>query len=69
MASVSIFLLVLLCVLNQGESRTVDLVAIAGNRTVYGGNGLISGQIDENKAEALQRARDGGFKGIPNVSN
>ncbi|MCY3870276.1 MAG: urease subunit beta [Gemmatimonadetes bacterium] len=52
-----------------GESRTVDLVAIAGNRTVYGGNGLISGQIDENKAEALQRAGDGGFKGIQNVSD
>ena len=52
-----------------GESKTVNLVAIAGNRTVYGGNGLISGQIDENKAEALQRAEDGGFKRSPNVSN
>ena len=52
-----------------GESRTVNLVAIAGNRTVYGGNSLISGQLDEKKAEALQRAGDGGFKGIPNVSN
>ena len=52
-----------------GESRTVNLVAIAGNRTVYGGNSLISGQLDEKKAEALQRAGDGGFKRIPNVSN
>ena len=40
-----------------GETKTVSLVAIAGRRTVYGGNALISGQLDENKAEALQNAR------------
>ena len=40
-----------------GETKTVSLVAIAGRRTVYGGNALISGQLDEKKAEALQNAR------------
>lgn len=40
-----------------GETKTVSLVAIAGNRAVYGGNALISGQLDEKRAEALQNAR------------
>jgi urease subunit gamma/beta len=45
-----------------GENRTVELVAIAGNRVVYGGNGLISGSLAENKTKALEKALDGGFK-------
>ncbi|MBT3601695.1 MAG: urease subunit gamma [Candidatus Latescibacteria bacterium] len=45
-----------------GETKTVELVALAGNRTVYGGNALISGSLDENKAQALQKASEGEFK-------
>lgn len=45
-----------------GETKTVELVAIAGKRTVYGGNGLISGALDNNKDQALQKATEGGFK-------
>jgi urease subunit gamma/beta len=47
-----------------GESKTVDLVEIAGERKVYGGHGLISGQLSEaNLAAALTKAREKGFSG------
>lgn len=29
-----------------GQSRSVDLVAYAGNRTVYGFNGLVNGAVE-----------------------
>jgi len=45
-----------------GETKTVELVAISGNRTVYGGNGLISGALEDNKDQALEKATDAGFK-------
>lgn len=45
-----------------GETKSVELVAITGNRIVYGGNGLISGPLDENKEHALKKASDAGFK-------
>lgn len=37
-----------------GESKTVELVAIAGERIIYGGNAFISGPVTEaNKAQSL----------------
>jgi urease subunit gamma/beta len=37
-----------------GESKTVELVAIAGEQIVYGGNAFISGPVTEaNKAQSL----------------
>jgi urease subunit gamma/beta len=45
-----------------GETKSVELVAITGNRIVYGGNGLISGPLEQNKEQALQKATEGGFK-------
>ena len=46
-----------------GEEKTVSLVEIAGLRVVRGGNGLIDGPVDEpeNRARAVQRAREKGF--------
>ena len=47
-----------------GETRTVELVEIAGRRIVHGGSGLIGGELGtENKEEALARARQRGFLG------
>ncbi|MFH1118001.1 MAG: urease subunit beta [Pseudomonadota bacterium] len=47
-----------------GESKTVNLVEIAGERTVYGGNGLISGRLSEENLEvSLEKARAQGFLG------
>ncbi len=51
-----------------GETKTVRLIPLAGERIVYGGNGLISGALDgKNRETALARARDLGFvsKGNP----
>ncbi len=46
-----------------GEEKRVTLVALAGNRVVYGINGLTNGALDdaETKARALARAAELGF--------
>jgi|SRR5581483_1377415 len=46
-----------------GDTKTVRLVAIAGNRVIRGGNGLADGPVsDSNRAAALQRAAKKGFQ-------
>lgn len=50
-----------------GESKRVELVEIAGQRIVYGGHGLISGELSEaNQAVALKSAKEKGFLGVDN---
>jgi urease len=45
-----------------GESKTVTLVEISGNRVVKGGNGLVDGPATpERLEEVMTRVRDGGF--------
>jgi len=45
-----------------GESKTVTLVEICGNRVVKGGNGLVDGPATpERLEEVMTRVRDGGF--------
>jgi urease beta subunit len=46
-----------------GEEKRVILVALAGNRTVHGINGLTNGALDEahTKTQALARAAEQGF--------
>lgn len=45
-----------------GETKSVRLVTLAGERIVYGGNALISGPVDgPNREAAIQRARERGF--------
>ncbi len=48
-----------------GEDKRVTLVAIGGNRVVYGINGLTNGRLDDPsvKQQALARARESGFIG------
>lgn len=45
-----------------GDEQTVDLVAIGGKRRAHGMNGLVNGSVDDDPSEALQRARDAGFR-------
>jgi urease beta subunit len=41
-----------------GETKTVQLVSIGGNRVIRGGNNLADGPVtDEGKKEALQRVK------------
>ncbi|MFO8116163.1 MAG: urease subunit beta [Halorubrum sp.] len=44
-----------------GNRRTVELVAIGGNRRAHGMNGLVNGSVDDDPGEALARAREAGF--------
>jgi urease subunit beta len=46
-----------------GEIKSVQLVNMAGQRQVYGGSGLVMGQLDDAavKKRAFQRLRDMGF--------
>ncbi len=48
-----------------GDERSVDLVAVGGNRVMSGMNALVDGPLDEStKAAALERAREGGYGGL-----
>jgi urease subunit gamma/beta len=45
-----------------GETKTVSLVEIAGQRVVRGGNGLVDGPVDAlDEATLLERVQAGGF--------
>lgn len=45
-----------------GETKTVNLVAIAGNKIIRGGNNLASGEVSENgRATAARKAVEAGF--------
>jgi urease subunit gamma/beta len=47
-----------------GETRTVRLVEIAGNRVIRGGNNLADGPVSESeRANVVARVRDLGFAG------
>jgi len=49
-----------------GEKKTVQLVAIGGNRIITGGNSAATGEVsDHNKEKALKRLRDMGFRMSP----
>jgi urease subunit beta len=40
-----------------GQERSVELVALAGDRIVYGFNGLVSGPLDSKKAKHTKGAK------------
>src|SRR5207237_9869263 len=46
-----------------GEIKTVRLVALGGERRVYGGSGLVMGALDDpaNRQASLERMRQAGF--------
>ena len=45
-----------------GETRTVELVEIAGNRVIEGGNALATGPVTEpGRKKALEAVRERGF--------
>ena len=46
-----------------GEGKEVTLVAFGGLRRVYGMNGLVMGDLDAERENALKRAKDADFKG------
>ena len=54
-----------------GLEREVELVAIGGDRIVYGMGGLVNGSLDEPgaKARALERARAGDYLGTDDAED
>jgi urease subunit beta len=46
-----------------GETKSVQLVALGGKRRVYGGNGLVMGDLDDprRREKSLRRIRSAGF--------
>jgi len=44
-----------------GQAREVELVELAGQRTVYGMNGLVMGSLERLRDQAFARARERGF--------
>lgn len=46
-----------------GDRQEVPLVAIGGSRELYGMHGLVDGDLDDEREEAIERAREGGFGG------
>jgi urease subunit gamma/beta len=47
-----------------GEEREVEVVPLGGNRTVYGMNNLVGGELREQRETAMERAKVAGFGGI-----
>ena len=46
-----------------GETKTVDLVTIAGKQVIRGGNSIASGPVgDEGRVRALNAVRDKHFQ-------
>ena len=48
-----------------GDSRQVELTEYGGRRIVFGFSGLVNGGLDEKRGEALRKARERGFRGVP----
>lgn len=49
-----------------GDSKTVTLVEIGGNRIIHGGNSLASGKVDLSRADdILQKIQSAGFAHAP----
>ena len=44
-----------------GQSRTIELVALAGEREVYGFNGLVMGRLDEPARAPTAHHGEGGL--------
>lgn len=47
-----------------GDSREVELTEYGGSRTVFGFSGLVNGNLDEKRSEAILKAKERGFKGV-----
>ena len=49
-----------------GDTREVELTEYGGKKIIYGFNGLVNGKLsNEQKKEAIRKAKQKGFKGIP----
>lgn len=47
-----------------GQSHEVEICEYGGKKIVFGFSGLVNGSLDEKKSEALQKAKQKGFKEV-----
>jgi urease subunit beta len=49
-----------------GSERDIELVAVGGDRIVYGMGGLVGGELDDEdvRERALERAAEAGYRGV-----
>lgn len=47
-----------------GQSHEVELCEYGGKKIVFGFSGLVNGSLSEKKSQALQKAKEKGFKEI-----
>ena len=49
-----------------GDTKTVNLVEIAGHKTIHGGNSVASGRVDMSRADdIIKKLQEGGFAHAP----
>ena len=46
-----------------GEIKEVSLVEYGGKKIVFGFSGLVNGELEKKKSDALKKAKEKGFKG------
>ena len=46
-----------------GETKEVSLVEYGGKKIVFGFSGLVNGELEKKKSDALKKAKEKGFKG------
>ena len=46
-----------------GESKQVEITEYGGKKIVFGFSGLVNGELEAKKADALKKAKEKGFKG------
>lgn len=47
-----------------GETKEVDITEYGGRKIVYGFSGLVNGKLDIKRKQALNMAKEKGFKGM-----
>ncbi len=47
----------------SGDSKEVEITEYGGKKIVFGMNGLVNGELDAKKLDALKKAKEKGFKG------
>ena len=47
-----------------GESKEVEITEYGGKKIVFGFSGLVNGELETKKTDALKKAKENGFKGV-----
>lgn len=46
-----------------GESKEVEITEYGGKKIVFGFSGLVNGELETKKADAMKKAKEKGFRG------